>query len=115
MEGKILIYFLSVTGITLILCKSKLFTPLRSWISVRYMSVTNKRLIEKKPSATESFWWWLNSIFECEICMSIYIGIICAVVIYLSLYLHWIIYFLYPFAASPIVGIIIRLWQKLAK
>jgi len=103
----LIIFFLATTGLTFIFNKSKLFSSFRDWVKARYTDCLNKQ----NKSIACKFWWWLNSIFECYMCMSVYTGIIVMGLIWLSLYFEWVIWVTYPFAGVPVVSLIIQHWD----
>lgn len=105
----LLIFFMATTGLTLILTKSKLFSATRKNIATQRAASFNKKATGLKTK----FWWWLDSIFECYMCMSVYTGIIVTGIIWLSLYFPWAIWTLYPFAGVPVASVIIQHWEKI--
>lgn len=109
-----IIFILSTTGITLILTRSKLLRPIRARITEKYVKQSNLRLLMNKLEY-KGFWWWLNEIFNCYLCMTPYTGTLCAILIYLSQYYPIIIYSLYPFAAVPLASLMIQQWINMNK
>lgn len=54
------IFIISTSGLVLILNKSVLFKPLRNYISSQKENL---------------FWWFLNSLFGCSLCMGVWVSI----------------------------------------
>ncbi len=111
-----IIFLLATTGLTFITNKSKLFQPVREWVTQHYIVRSNKRLAGSKDYAISIFfWWWAAEVLSCYMCASMYTGSIMAILSYLSISLPWIIYLLYPFASVPVVCIVIQYWTKTEK
>lgn len=109
------IFLLATTGLTLITNRSKLFQPVREWITKQYVGRENDRLMAQKKAYTVLFWWWLHEISTCYMCASIYTGSVMAVLSYLSLSLPWLTYVLFVFASVPVATLIIQHWVKTEK
>src|SRR3990167_5250189 len=93
----LIIYLTAVLGMVILTNKSKFFKPLRFWIG--YKS-------EKYPNS--NFWWFLNSILGCMMCMSVWIGGLATIaVLFLPL---WQILF-YPYCAVAFVTVIGDVWE----
>ncbi len=111
-----IVFLLATTGLVFITNKSKLFQPVRSVITNKYVNIENRRLMNNsKMSFKVLFWWWLSEIFSCYMCMSFYMGSIVSVLCYFSIYIPWIIYIILPFASTPVVCIVVQHWTKAEK
>lgn len=113
----LIIFLLSTTGIVMIVTKSTLFKPLRMWASSRYCNRSNSLLMEsvgdaKSKSMFLFFWKWLDSITNCPMCLSPYVGATCAAIIYLSLQHPVLIYALLAFSCVPVSTLIIQYYSK---
>jgi hypothetical protein len=99
----LIVFLLASVGVTFIANKSKLFLPIRVFISDNYAKSSNK----KSKGRFLFMWKWLESILSCPMCFAPYAGIICILsVIYLPI---WV---LYPFSAVPVVTLIIQYYEK---
>ncbi len=58
-------FYLAVAGMALIITKSKLFKPIRMYVSSQHLAKENSK-----------FWWFLSSITDCPMCFSIWGGLI---------------------------------------
>jgi hypothetical protein len=104
---ELITFILATCGLTFITNKSKLFAQIRIYISDRYSKTHNKKLLYKKQSKMIFIWEWLENIFSCGMCMSIYTGTICvAVMLFLP---AWV---LYPFCATTAITIIFQYYDK---
>src|SRR5690242_20647552 len=107
-----ILFLLATTGLTFITNRSKLLAPFRELITKQYVKRENARLIDHKKVYDILFWWWLNEIFTCYMCMCMYTGSLMAFLSYLSLSLPRIVYVMYPFASIPVACIVIQHWIK---
>ncbi len=111
-----IIFLLSTTGLTFITNRSKLFQPLREWITQQYIIRENERLGgSKKYRFSIHIFWWMAEVSGCYMCASMYTGSLMAIISYLSVSLPWVIYVMYPFASVPVVCIVIQYWIKTEK
>lgn len=92
----LIIFILSTSGFVWILNKSKIFRPLREYISLKYKKTPNGLL------------WFLDSILECSGCMGVWAGLI----IYLLQYYN-IQIILYTFIGSYCSVFLISLLQSI--
>ena len=104
---ELIIFLLATTGLTFITNKSTIFKPLRTWVSENYIERVNKKLIDKEKFRLLFMWAWAEGILNCGMCMSVYTGTICALVIYFGYTI-----FLFPFCATTIVTLIFQYYDK---
>lgn len=109
------IFLLATAGLTFITNRSKLFQPVREWITKKYVEKENTRLMAGRKPYTTLFWWWAHEVSTCYMCASVYTGSIMAILSYLSLSLSWILYIQYVFSSVSVVTIIIQHYVKTEK
>jgi len=108
---EIFIFLTSVTGLTLILNKSHLFKPLREFITRKdnrtVLDVNSPKYGSKKFNF---IWWFLNSLFTCSTCLSVWLGFMIYGLSYKTVDLNL---FLYAFSASLVTTLLVSLIQYL--
>ncbi len=73
----LIIFILSSSGLTWILCKSKLFKKMRESISLAYKeSVKNMGSMTMLKFFKYKFLWAINEIFNCPGCMGFWAGVV---------------------------------------
>jgi hypothetical protein len=110
---ELILFFLSTTGMTLIVTSSSLFKGVRLWIAKIFVDHSNRHMERqgRKPYISG----FLNEVLNCHLCFSPYAGSVCATVLWSVKYYDWMIWVLYPFAGAPIASIIVLIWKKLHK
>ena len=109
--SEIFIFLTSVAGLTLILNKSYLFKPLREFITKKdsrtVLDVNSPKCGNKKINF---IWWFLNSLFICSTCMSVWLGFMIYGLSYKTVDLNL---FLYAFSGSLVTTLLVSLIQFL--
>ena len=111
----LILFIISTAGLSWILCRSKLFTPLRSFLTDSY-----KDKIEDISAEGMSlilgiklyFYYFFSSIFSCEGCMGFWAGAVNYILIYKSLDINILSY---GFAGSIVSLFIISLINLVAR
>lgn len=108
---ELIIFLLSVAGLTLILNKSHLFKGLREFITQKDSRTVLDINSPKYGKPKFNFvWWFLNSLLSCSTCMSVWMGFLIYGLSYKTFDLNL---FLYAFSASLITALLISLIQTL--
>jgi hypothetical protein len=102
-----LIYLLAVTGLVILTNKSKLLKSFREGITANYISADEVYIFNKESKLKRNVLWFLNSIFNCSMCMSPWAGVFVLGLYGLSIYI------LYPLAAVAVTTLLITLYEKL--
>ncbi len=107
-----LIFLLAVTGACLIITKSSLFKPVRVFISDKYCNESNYHIDTGKKRFMFFILNFLENILNCPMCLSPYIGLMFTFILYYSQFNDILIYIYYPFAAVPVVTLVIQYYSK---
>lgn len=112
---KLILFILATSGLSWILCKSKLFKPLRESLTEIYQA-------QIESAANEGLGlvggiklytcYFFDSIFNCEGCMGFWVGIVNYYLIYKNIDL---VVLVYGFTGSIVSLIIIALFNKLIR
>lgn len=107
-----IVFILAVTGACLIVTKSSLFKPTRIFISEQYCLKSNHFAETGKKRFMFIVLKFFESILNCPMCLSPYVGLLFTIIIYYSRSNIILTYILYPFAAVPVVTLIIQYYSK---
>lgn len=94
-------FVLAVAGLTLIVVKSKLFAKPRTYFTLRYEK-------QKKAKKNVKVWWFMDSIFNCYMCFSLWAGLL----LYPLKDIEIVVYVL---NGVIVTTLIIDLWQFLCR
>lgn len=112
-----ILFMLSTTGMVFILVKSRLFCKVRCNITTKHEELKKDIALyrtdpenENYKSTRLTFWWFIDSIMNCDMCMSIWAAIVCYTLLYCKIYpVLWLLSIVGPVS---LLGALYNLWKR---